>query len=76
MTRGHKFDMFVLDLSFLGWYLLGSLLFGIGMFFVMPYENATKAELYLVLRRNALDSRVCRNEDLLLEQPIIDNNIW
>jgi len=25
MTKGHKFDMFVLDLSFIGWYLLGSL---------------------------------------------------
>lgn len=50
MTYGHKFDMFVLDLSFIGWYLLGALAFGIGVLFVMPYDNATKAELYLILR--------------------------
>lgn len=49
MTNGHKFDMFVLDLSFLGWYILGLLLFGVGVLFVLPYDNATKAELYLVL---------------------------
>lgn len=52
MTDGHKFDMFVLDLSFIGWYLLGALALGIGVLFVMPYENATKAELYLVLKDN------------------------
>lgn len=51
MTKGHKFSIFVLDLSFLGWYLLGLLACGIGMFFVTPYVQATYAELYAVLRR-------------------------
>lgn len=55
MTEGHKLDMFVLDLSFIGWYLLGALLFGIGVIFVMPYENATKAELYMVLRQGPME---------------------
>lgn len=77
MTMGHKFDMFVLDLSFIGWYLLGSLALGVGVFFVMPYENATNAELYLVLRRNALNNNLCSYEDLLLGQPnFADNNMW
>lgn len=77
MTKGHKFDMFVLDLSFIGWYLLGALALGIGVFFVMPYENATNAELYLVLRSNALRNNLCSYEDLLLNQPYSDNNdIW
>jgi uncharacterized membrane protein len=67
MTDGHKFDMFVLDLSFIGWYLLGGLLFGIGVIFVMPYDYATKAELYLVLRQNALSSGYCGYDELLLE---------
>ncbi|AQR95010.1 MULTISPECIES: DUF975 family protein [Clostridium] len=66
MTMGHKLDMFVLDLSFLGWYLLGTLAFGIGIFFVMPYDNATKAELYLSLRENALRNNLCSYNDLLL----------
>lgn len=66
MTEGHKFDMFILDLSFLGWYILGSLLFLIGIFFVKPYEHATKAELYLVLRRNAMENGFCTPDELLV----------
>lgn len=72
MTYGHKFDMFVLDLSFLGWYLLGALALGIGVLFVMPYDNATHAELYLVLRQRALERNMCTYEELKLDRP--DNN--
>ena len=64
MTDGHKFDMFVLDLSFIGWKLLGVLTLGIGLIFLDPYINATKAELYLVLRENALNSGICSYEEL------------
>lgn len=56
MTDGHKFDIFVLDLSFLGWYFLGALALGVGVLFVMPYDHATNAELYRVLRQNALNT--------------------
>jgi len=66
MTEGHKFDMFVLDLSFIGWYLLGGLLFGIGALFVRPYDDATKAELYMVLRDNAIQNGYCSQEELLV----------
>lgn len=64
MTKGHKFDIFVLDLSFIGWYLLGTLALLIGVLFVLPYVNATNAELYLVLRQNALDSGICSQEEI------------
>ncbi len=69
MTYGHKFDMFVLDLSFIGWYLLGALALGIGVLFVLPYDNATHAELYLVLRQKALYHNMCTYEELLLDRP-------
>jgi len=69
MTAGQKFDMFVLDLSFIGWYLLGILVLFVGVLFVMPYENATKGELYLALRQNALDNGVCSYEELMLNSP-------
>ena len=49
LTDGHKWNMFVLDLSFFGWYILGALLFGIGVFFITPYYEATHARLYNVL---------------------------
>ncbi len=46
MTDGQKGDIFVLDLSFLGWYILGLLFFGIGGIFVRPYHQATVAKLF------------------------------
>ena len=54
MTDGEKWNIFVLDLSFLGWNILGGLLFGIGTFFVNPYYAATQAELYAAMRAKAL----------------------
>lgn len=70
MTDGHKFEMFILDLSFIGWCLLGVLACGIGIIFVFPYQNATNAKLYLVLRNNALSRYWCDYSELLL----VDND--
>lgn len=40
-------DAFILDMSFLGWEILSACTFGIlGVLYVNPYEEATKAELY------------------------------
>ncbi len=50
MMRGHKMELFMLSLSFIGWFLLGVLTFGIGMFFVLPYYQTTLANFYLELR--------------------------
>ncbi len=69
IMRGNKWRMFVLDLSFLGWYFLGALCLGIGVFFVNPYAFATEAELYLVLRGNAIESGMCSLAELNLYDP-------
>lgn len=50
MTDGQKFDIWWLDISFLGWWLLSAFTFGIGEYFLYPYIYATKAEVYSVLR--------------------------
>lgn len=50
MMRGVKFKTFILELSFLGWILLGLMACGIGTLFVMPYQNATVTQLYIELR--------------------------
>jgi uncharacterized membrane protein len=64
LTRGQKWQIFVLDLSFIGWFLLGMLACGVGVFFVMPYYQAVQAELYSVLRQNGVDSGQCSMEEL------------
>ncbi|WP_312643628.1 DUF975 family protein [Hydrogenoanaerobacterium sp.] len=53
MTDHEKMNIFVLNLSFLGWVLLGALLCGIGTLFVNPYIYATDAELYALMRAKA-----------------------
>lgn len=66
MTMGYKLEIWVLDLSFFGWYFLGVLTFGIGTFFVNPYVDSTNAELYLSLRENAVRRGMCTCGELNL----------
>jgi len=54
MTKGEKLNIFVLDLSFIGWFILGFMACCIGTIFVYPYYFATKAELYIALREKAV----------------------
>lgn len=74
MMNGNKFETFVLDLSFLGWYLLGVLVFVVGIFFVNPYVFATEAQLYLVLRKNATEYEFCTYDDLNLQREMNDSD--
>lgn len=50
MTEGHKMDLFVLDLSFIGWALLCALTCGIASLWVVPFMSATKANVYESLK--------------------------
>ena len=50
MMYGHKWQLFILDLSFLGWYIVGILCLGIGVLWVWPYHYATRANFYLALK--------------------------
>ena len=51
MMLGNKGKAFVLDLSFMGWYILSGLTLGIlGVFYVNPYVNQTDAALYQKLK--------------------------
>ena len=51
MMNGYKWEMFKLDLSFIGYYLLGFLTLNVSnLVFATPYINATKAESYMFIR--------------------------
>lgn len=52
MMNGHKWDYFLLQLSFIGWGLLSVLTFGIGFLWLNPYMNATMAAFYDDLSKN------------------------
>lgn len=70
MTKGYKGKLFVLGLSFIGWYLLGLLVTlitcgagSIGIYFLYPYVYATFAEAYTFLKARVLESGEATAED-------------
>ena len=48
--KGYKGKLFCLDLSFIGWYILGALCLGVGVLFVMPYHETARANFYEALK--------------------------
>ena len=43
IMKGHKFELFVLQLSFIWWYLLVAVTFGVAAIYVAPYTEMAKA---------------------------------
>lgn len=50
-TMGHKADLFILDLSFIGWRLLSLLTLGILDIYVAPYQTQTDLGYFRVLKQ-------------------------
>lgn len=50
MMDGHKADLFLLHLTFIGWDILAALTLNIGYLWLNPYRNATDAVFYRQLR--------------------------
>ncbi|MBM6807850.1 DUF975 family protein [Faecalicoccus pleomorphus] len=50
LTQNNKLNIFVLEISFIGWLFLGMLCCGIGILFVSPYIDITMTHLYLKLK--------------------------
>lgn len=46
LMKGHKMDLFIFDLSYIGWFILGSIPAGIGLLWVIPYYQTAKANFY------------------------------
>lgn len=46
IMNGHKMDLFILELSFLGWAILGIFTFGILYLWLIPYMNVTTCNFY------------------------------
>lgn len=65
MMRGNKWHAFILQMSFIGWIILGMFSLGLlDIFYVSPYMNTTMAELYMTLRSKAIEENFEYFEDL------------
>lgn len=63
MMRGHKWECFLFELSFIGWQLLGLATFGVfNVIYTNPYKIAAFTEYYVRLRRQAIENHLPLSE--------------
>lgn len=82
MMKGHKWEAFKIDLSFIGWELLALITFGLSKIFISNmYRIATQSEFYVEIRRLAKENNVEKiellNDKYLYEkvtEDVLDNN--
>lgn len=64
ITKGHKGDIFVAYLSFIGWDILAAIPCGLGYLWLLPYKKMTFINIYHALMKEALETGVIKPEDL------------
>ena len=64
ITKGHKMDIFLLELSFIGWVLLSCLTLGLGLIILEPYVELTHVNTFHDLLQEAIEKGSLRLEDL------------
>ena len=64
ITNGSKWELFILDLSFIPWILLGAITAGIAFFYVIPYYQMTKINAYHGLLKDAVEKGIISKSDL------------
>ena len=52
LMSGHKWELFYLNLTFIGWWVLSLVTLGIAALWVAPYQKLTEANFYLYLNNN------------------------
>ena len=57
MMDGHKMDLFLLNLSFIGWSLLCLITLGIASIWVLPYYYTTLANFYMAVKEDFLSKQ-------------------
>ena len=57
LMDGHKMDLFILGLTFIGWQILACLTMGIGFLFLNPYMNAAYAAFYRSISTERQEAR-------------------
>ena len=58
IMNGHKFDLFVLQLSFFWWYMLEIITFGIASIYVVPYVLAATTNFYNKIKEQKIEAEV------------------
>ena len=73
MMDGHKMECFKLELTFIGWLILGFATGGfLNAFFYAPYKLSAMSEYYVLVRRQSIESGLAGTE-LLDDHYLIDH---
>ena len=67
ITQGHKAELFLMYLSFFGWFILGGITAGILFVWIIPYLEITAANAYKYLKDQALERGIVSHEDFYPE---------
>lgn len=73
MTNGYKSELFVLELSFIGWYFAGAMTLGLTYIYALPYMNTVRAMYYENLKSNAIERGIVAPEAFMSEPPVYQN---
>ena len=74
ITKGRKWDLFVLDLSWLGWALLSVLTLGVlDILYVAPYVHQTEAAVYNTMKYNSIQEGRVSPADFEPAAPFADD---
>ena len=77
MMKGNKGKAFVLDVSFVPWYLLSGITAGIvGVFYVNPYKNMTYAAFYEQMRSNYTQKRMAYTQQDFSKPQAGNSGVW
>lgn len=69
LMKGNRWKLFVLELSFIGWNFLTALTLGLlGIFFVIPYEEQSKAGFYEAIKKIAAGIDPEAQEEIFVEE--------
>ncbi|WP_159720757.1 DUF975 family protein [Streptococcus halichoeri] len=76
LMDGHKWEFFVLQLSFIGWVILAYLTFGIGFIWLTPYIGATNAAYYnqLLLEQDGVALTTSSGDRDVIPQDLAEQN--
>ncbi len=65
ISKGYKMDLFINDLTMIGWRILSVITLGLSdLFFCNPYKLAVHSEFYTAIRKNAIENNVQGSEML------------
>ena len=68
MVTGNRGELFALDLSFIGWWILTGITFGIASIYVIPYYFTTQALYYENFKIRALQEGKITEDDFLSQE--------